>query len=258
MKAVFIKLGGSLITDKTIPIKAHAKIISNIAQEIADLHSIHKDTAFIIGNGAGSFGHFAVESTGWKKTPNNPLKIAQIRQTTSRLHTLVVDALLSCNVPAVSFPPATYMYRLMGHIHSSISPIINYSTIGVVPVLHGDVIYDDQNGSYILSTEQAFEAIAKEWTAGGHQIESIIYCTSVNGVLDAQSRTIPILTQSDTVHSYTETLGYDVTGGMAQKVKAGFNALEYCDNVYIINGTTKGNLTNAVALESVGTKLTKN
>lgn len=66
MNAVFIKLGGSLITDKARPKHAHAQRIKALAAEISDLYKNNPEMVFFIGNGAGSYGHYAVHETKWR------------------------------------------------------------------------------------------------------------------------------------------------------------------------------------------------
>ena len=53
---ILIKIGGSLITDKTKPYTTRPEVIKRIAKEIKEAVS-EKDVNLIIGHGAGSFGH---------------------------------------------------------------------------------------------------------------------------------------------------------------------------------------------------------
>src|SRR3989344_5130080 len=57
-KIILLKLGGSLITDKTKPYTARMKIVRNLAVQIKA--ALRKDSKlqFIIGNGSGSFAHY--------------------------------------------------------------------------------------------------------------------------------------------------------------------------------------------------------
>jgi isopentenyl phosphate kinase len=117
------------------------------------------------------------------------------------------------------------------------------------------MVYDDQDGSYVLSTEEILETIASAWITKGHTVDSFIYCTSVDGVLDSENSVIPIITSDTPISSIGKTHGFDVTGGMAQKIEAGKRALAFTDYVYIINGSLPGTLTHAVDHQSVGTRI---
>ena len=66
---------------------------------------------------------------------------------------------------------------------------------------------------------------------------------------------MPTLSPNAVADHIGEAEGFDVTGGMSQKVKAGFRALSYTDNVSIINGLVTGQLTNCLQGDEVGTKL---
>jgi isopentenyl phosphate kinase len=57
---VLLKLGGSVITDKTRPFTARLDVIERLAAEIKNaLTDRGDDLRLIIGHGAGSFGHEA-------------------------------------------------------------------------------------------------------------------------------------------------------------------------------------------------------
>jgi isopentenyl phosphate kinase len=59
-KLIFIKLGGSLITKKDVPYTARYDIIQQFAKELKEIISKRQDVQFVLGNGAGSFGHYPV------------------------------------------------------------------------------------------------------------------------------------------------------------------------------------------------------
>ena len=55
---MLLKLGGSVITDKTQPFTARTDVIERLAREIKNaLDERGDDLQLIIGHGAGSFGH---------------------------------------------------------------------------------------------------------------------------------------------------------------------------------------------------------
>ena len=255
MNAVFIKLGGSLITDKATPKHAHTARISALAQEISELYTSHPDTVFFIGNGAGSYGHYAVHETKWREKKNDPMRIAKIRQVTTELHYMIRDALIAAGVPALSFAATSFSGRYKSQPKAWLESMFSYATHGSVPLVFGDMVYDDNEGSYVLSTEEILETIAKDWTKAGNSIDAFIYCTSVDGVLDADHKAIPTITAKTEITSIAGTHGFDVTGGMAQKIAAGKRALAYTKYVYIINGTTPGSITKAVNHDTIGTRI---
>jgi len=57
-KLILIKLGGSVITDKSAKFKAKPEVISRLAKEIeSGRQSLREDHLFLIGHGQGSFAH---------------------------------------------------------------------------------------------------------------------------------------------------------------------------------------------------------
>lgn len=256
MKAVFVKLGGSLITDKTKPYSLRPDVIRQISQEIATIRQQQPDLVWFIGNGAGSFGHYAVHEVAWRDQPGDSRRIAYVRKATGKLNAAVLEALLDHDVPALSLPAAAFAYHDGKTIQIKAEAVLRYAQQDAVPSVYGDVIVHSQQGSVIMSTEEILSGLASAWRAAGHDVKSVIYCTSVDGVLDSKGKTISKLSKSNQHASFHDTEGYDVTGGMAQKVQAGFAALDFTDNVYIINGTKKGQLAAALDGLSAGTQLT--
>ena len=56
---VFLKLGGSLITDKTQPYTPRLDIIEDAALQISTTLRQHPELRLVLGHGSGSFGHVA-------------------------------------------------------------------------------------------------------------------------------------------------------------------------------------------------------
>src|SRR5678810_1222462 len=54
---VFLKLGGSLITDKTQPYTPLLDVMNDLALQIATALQTHPNLRLVLGHGAGSFGH---------------------------------------------------------------------------------------------------------------------------------------------------------------------------------------------------------
>ena len=56
---ILIKIGGGLITDKSKPFTVRQNMMNASVRAIAGAVQANPHAAFIIGNGGGSFGHFA-------------------------------------------------------------------------------------------------------------------------------------------------------------------------------------------------------
>jgi isopentenyl phosphate kinase len=57
-RLVFLKLGGSLITDKNQAHTARLDVLERMAFEIAAARAQDQDLKIVLGHGSGSFGHY--------------------------------------------------------------------------------------------------------------------------------------------------------------------------------------------------------
>ncbi|MFO3796870.1 MAG: isopentenyl phosphate kinase [Anaerolineales bacterium] len=228
---VFLKLGGSLITEKTKPYTARLEQIDALARVLARILSAMPELSLVIGHGSGSFGHQAAqEGKTHAGLPANASPEAQERYwrgfvevayQAARLHRLVIDALHRGGVPAVSFPPSAIMYRTRsGKLRCSIAPVHLALQAGLVPVVYGDVLFDAQRGGGIISTEEVFEALALSLRP-----QRILLAGLEDGVwADFPQRThliaeIEAKGFEELRSSLGGAQGIDVTGGMFAKVK---------------------------------------
>src|SRR5574339_458739 len=68
---VFLKLGGSLITDKTQPYTPLLDVMDDLALQIKTALQTHPNLHLVLGHGAGSFGH--VPASEYKTRDGLPL-----------------------------------------------------------------------------------------------------------------------------------------------------------------------------------------
>ncbi|MBA7557497.1 Acetylglutamate kinase [subsurface metagenome] len=86
--------------------------------------------------------------------------------------------------------------------------------MGIIPVLHGDVILDENAGFRILSGDQLVVYVAKEFNAGRVGVG-----TDVSGVLNDTGEVIRKITPAEVEElSIDGSVHVDVTGGMKEKV----------------------------------------
>ena len=62
MMLTFVKLGGSLITDKRVENSFRAEAAARVAAEIQSALAQNPDLRLLIGHGSGSFGHVAAQA----------------------------------------------------------------------------------------------------------------------------------------------------------------------------------------------------
>ncbi len=151
---IILKLGGSLITDKTKKFSIRNKVIKRLANEIK---AGTKDDLIII-HGGGSFGHPIADeyslNTGFKS--KDQLKgVALTRKAMDELNFHIINALVTEDIPAVAVQPSSNTTCKNGRIKEmNISIIKKYIGLGMVPVLYGDIVLDTKIGFSILSGDQ--------------------------------------------------------------------------------------------------------
>jgi isopentenyl phosphate kinase len=217
---VFIKLGGSLITNKREPEKFQPEIMTRAAAEIADVLAEGRLQA-VIGHGSGSFGHTAAQRHGTMhgvRTAAEWRGFAEVSRVARRLNELVMAALAEAGLPVIGFQPSASARAANGEIESMETGLIAEALDrGLVPLVHGDVAFDRVRGGTILSTETVFTYLA----AHLHPAR-ILLLGDTEGVYDAAGGIIPRITPHN-IDSYAAALGgsggTDVTGGMAAKVR---------------------------------------
>ncbi len=224
---VFVKLGGSLLTDKTRPEALRPQVLQRLAAEMAGALAEDPGLRLVIGHGSGSFGHLPARKYGTRQgvaTPEEWLGYAETAAAAGRLNRRVVDALWGAGVPALSLQPSASAHCNGGELlELDLRPLHAALAHGLSPVVYGDVALDKAQGGTIISTEQIFR-----WLAPRLRPARIVLVGEVEGVLSADpasGRTgelIPEITP-DNFEQWQEALGgsrgIDVTGGMLSKVK---------------------------------------
>ncbi len=256
----FLKLGGSLITDKSKPSTPFPDVISRLAAEIAAFVRNNPGDRLVIGHGSGSFGHFAGKKYNTRQGVHSPeqwLGFAEVWRQASMLHRLVIEALAQAGLPAVSFPPSAGVLAREGKIvRWELKPLQRALEHGLVPVIYGDVVFDEALGGTILSTEDLFNHLAVKLHPA-----RILLAGLEPGVWEDYPKRTRLLAQI-TPHSLPLIEGAlqgssatDVTGGMVSKVH---QSLELCGaldglEVWIFSGSEPGALTTALSDTPGGT-----
>lgn len=247
-KLIFIKFGGSLITYKNKPRAARVDMIRKLAKKFKKVISKKKEALFILGNGAGSFGHYEAVKYKLPSKINSSEKrygFAVVQESVKTLNKIVVDELLKEKIPAVSIHQSSMLFSSNGKLAGIFAKSVEgFLHLGIIPVVYGDIIYDKKKGSHIFSTEDAFSFLIEHLAKKGYKTEKIIYLTTVDGVLDKKRNVIRNIKNAAQLRkTLFKTEGFDVTGGMRHKVEQALFLAKKQIAVYITNG----NLSNALS-----------
>src|SRR5215207_7577653 len=174
---VFIKLGGSLITDKTKPYTPLLDVMDDLALQILTTLQTQPNLRLVIGHGAGSFGHVAASEYKTRDGYPRPSPLthrerdesedhywkgfAEVWYQASSLNEYVMKALHTANVRVISLPPSSSVIASDGKVSVwETTPIRMALSARIVPVIFGDVVFDEVRGGTILSTEDLFMYLA--------------------------------------------------------------------------------------------------
>lgn len=217
----FLKLGGSLITDKTQRRAFRQDVMDRLAQEVRAALKQRPELPLLIGHGSGSFGHFEAKQYGTidgVRTAEQWRGFASVAVAAAALSHHVVEALHQHGVPVFRVQPSALAIARNGIIDALDTTTIERSLErGLVPLVHGDVAFDTLRGGTIISTETIFLHLAMKLP-----VTRIILLGEVDGVYDQQRFVIPRISPANFGQIQTAlggSAGVDVTGGMLQKVQ---------------------------------------
>lgn len=225
---IFLKLGGSLLTDKTKKEALRLETLARIAAEIASARAAKPDLALVLGHGSGSFGHVAAakyDTRAGVYSPADWFGFAEVDDAAARLNRHVIRALLEAGVPAIGLSPVASAELEDGHIaHFASHPVRAALSAGLLPVIYGDVAFDAVRGGTIISTEEIMVYLTNDLHPAW-----LLLAGETDGVLDGDGQAIPTITPQN-LGKIQPVLGgsrgTDVTGGMAAKVLAMMKLVE--------------------------------
>jgi isopentenyl phosphate kinase len=229
MALTFVKLGGSVITNKTGQEAPDLATIRRLAGELRDARVAAPDLRIILGHGSGSFGHTYAMRHGIHLgigPGGDWIGFALTAAAALRLNRIVVDELLAAGVPALALQPSTTLRsaggQLVGWDTATISRALDHR---LVPVVHGDVAFDDTQGTAIISTEQLLIYLAH---SSPDLRPSRIILVGESGVytgdprVDRRAHRIPQIDRGNigaVLQGAGGSHGSDVTGGMRSKIE---------------------------------------
>jgi isopentenyl phosphate kinase len=271
----FLKLGGSLITDKMKPYTPLLDVMDDLALQIATSLQTQPNLRLVVGHGAGSFGHVAASEyktrDGYPQpsplthrerdtTEENYWKgFAEVWYQASTLNRYVMEALHKAGVRTIALPPSASVIASGGRVAVwETTPIRMALAAGIVPVIFGDVVFDEVRGGTILSTENLFTFLVKAL----HPDRVLLAGIEAAVWEDFPERTRPIeriTTESfeGIRHGVGGSAAADVTGGMEAKVREMLDLIQENPGlkIQIFSGTQPGNLVRALLGDKLGTEI---
>ena len=263
---IILKLGGSVITRKDASKPTLDPVnLERIAREISDAN-IEK---LIIIHGAGSFGHLHARKYEIGSPINGPEEFSRKRMgftltqnSVKNLNHFVCYYLLKHGIPAIALPPSAFILSEDKRIKSAnLEMVEKYLEKGMVPVLHGDVVLDENKDIQmaVVSGDQLVSYLAEKL-----DVERIILGSDVDGIYnrdpkgDSQAKLLPVVKSLEDLEFLEGSRNVDVTGGMAGKLQELLKIANKGIQSEIINANCPGILEKALKGEKVkGTLITR-
>ena len=109
MTLVFLKLGGSLITDKTQAETPRQDVLQGLALEVRQARAEAPELRMVLAHGSGSFGHVAARRHGTRAGVTGQAGwqgFAEVSDAAARLNRIVAGVFLAAQLPVWSVPPS--------------------------------------------------------------------------------------------------------------------------------------------------------
>ncbi len=225
-KTTIVKLGGSAITDKSKSCTPNLRLIHRVADELADYPG-----DLILLHGGGSYAHpLALRSSLQKgfvrKSQLNA--VSEIELQLDELTRIVGVSLLLRNRPFAPIRAMSCMMLKSGRLSNSfLQPFIFALRVGLTPLMHGDVAFDENQGFGILSADRIASLLASKLP-----VSRVLFGSDVDGVYTDDPKTSKHAEFVETVNRENyrsvlrrvrQTSGVDASGGMFGKVIEAIN-----------------------------------
>ena len=226
-KLTVMKLGGSLLTDKSTPYTVNNKVISAVAQEIKECLDQNLIEDLIIVHGVGSFGHVPVFKHRLHLGFQHPEQLIAMSQTQHEMNEFrlkLTKRFIEHDLPVNLLHASSFCTsEKMEVAESFLQAIKGYVSIGMIPLIGGDMLFDSKMGFSVGSGDQIATLLAKQFSA--HQV---IFVSDVEGVYTTDPKKNPDakIISSISVDRLEEIIAQtdntpigDVSGAMKGKLK---------------------------------------
>jgi len=261
---IFLKLGGSLITNKDIPFSARKETLRRLGSEIARSIDMFPKLELLIGHGSGSFGHSAAAQFGTRtgiRSVEDWLGFQKVWLAAHQLNQIVINEFLDIGLPIISLPVSASLVSKNNKVHQwNIHPIISSLENHLLPIVFGDVVIDRELGATIFSTEELFSYLVTFLHPN-----RILLAGKESGVYSDYPQNqdlIPLITPDSypsISNKISASASTDVTGGMASKVRNMLNIITLEENlsIDIFSGEEENNLYKVISGDKIGTRLSR-
>ncbi|MDD1770635.1 MAG: hypothetical protein LUO79_06075 [Methanomassiliicoccales archaeon] len=189
-RLLVLKLGGSLITDKSRPYSLRTETIKAVSREIKGCLDDKLVNQLIVVHGVGSYGHPPVIEHKLHKgfiDPDQLLPLSRTQNKVGELRDVLTSSLQDAGIPIILFHTSSIASAEKGRIVSMhLDAVRGFLKVGMVPVLGGDMVSDSAMGFSVGSGDQVASILAREFHA-----TDLVFATDVAGVYESDPKLKP-------------------------------------------------------------------
>jgi len=251
-----VKLGGSLITEKDSPLTLNAKNMKNVGKELARAIKSNPQQNLFLIHGGGSFGHYYAKKfhlTTKYSEKIDPEGIAKTCSAMLDLHCRLLEILNIQSVYCATITTSEIFSKNADEISADgVNRMRSLISSGLIPISFGNV-YVSPRGAKIISGDKIALSLAEKF-----RVRRVIFAMDVDGIFPSASMKPPVLDVLDESYAIRGlTRKYDITGGIVEKVKIGFDLAKKSADVFYVSGAKKNRISSLLEGDSgvIATKI---
>ncbi|KXH72300.1 MAG: hypothetical protein AM326_03685 [Candidatus Thorarchaeota archaeon SMTZ-45] len=183
-----IKLGGSLLTDKSKPYEARSSVMKSTAREIKSCMDEGLIESLVIVHGVGSFGHPPVLEHKLHKGYTGPeqfIPLSKTQRVVNEFRHMITKEFQEAGLPVnLLHPSSMIVAEKMRIVKTFFEPLEGWINLGMIPLLGGDLLYDATMGFSVGSGDLMAIELARKLGA-----KRLIYAMDVAGYYDDNPQT---------------------------------------------------------------------
>lgn len=240
---IIVKLGGSIITEKSSYRRFRKRTTGRIVAELAQV-----EEPMAIVHGGGSFGHIMAKEYALPGKINDKSRIGAsiVHKDMVDLNQMVTSILLDNGISAVSFPPSTYICK----DGKDYGPMESFLEAGLTPVSFGDIYLKGKDEIGIYSGDRIMLDLSERLKP-----DRAIFISDVDGLYDRNPklhRDAKLLRSLFDDASFESGVA-DVTGGIKAKIDTIKEMKKFVPEIYLMNGAEPERLRNIGTKDFLGT-----